>query len=60
MRNKIERKFMDQTHLLKIARELNLTPKQVQAATDLLNEGATVPFIARYRKEATGLWTKWP
>ncbi len=45
---------MDQTHLLKIARELNLTPQQVQAAADLLNEGATVPFIARYRKEATG------
>jgi protein Tex len=54
MRNKIERKFMDQTHLLKIARELNLTPRQVLAAADLLNEGATVPFIARYRKEATG------
>ena len=45
---------MDQTHLLKIARELNLDPKQVHAAADLLNEGATVPFIARYRKEATG------
>ena len=27
---------------------------QVQAAVDLLDEGATVPFIARYRKEATG------
>ena len=54
LRNNIERKFMDQTHLLKIARELNLTPQQVQAAADLLNEGATVPFIARYRKEATG------
>ena len=45
---------MDQTHLLKIARELNLALQQVQAAADLLNEGATVPFIARYRKEATG------
>ena len=54
LRNNIERKFMDQTHLLKIARELNLTPQQVQATADLLNEGATVPFIARYRKEATG------
>ncbi len=39
---------------LKIAGELNLTVKQVQAATSLLDEGATVPFIARYRKEATG------
>jgi len=33
---------------------LGFTPKQVQATADLLNEGATVPFIARYRKEVTG------
>ncbi len=45
---------MSETHIPKIAQELNLFPKQVQAAADLLNEGATVPFIARYRKEATG------
>ncbi|MFH0788208.1 MAG: Tex family protein, partial [Pseudomonadota bacterium] len=45
---------MNQTHILKIAQELSLTPKQVQATADLFNEGATVPFIARYRKEATG------
>jgi len=45
---------MDETHHPKIAQELGLTPKQVQATADLLNEGATVPFIARYRKEATG------
>ena len=45
---------MNETHILKIAQELGLTPKQVQATADLLNEGATVPFIARYRKEATG------
>jgi len=42
------------THIPKIAHELHLTPKQVQATADLLNEGATVPFVARYRKEATG------
>ncbi|MDD5722553.1 MAG: Tex family protein [Syntrophales bacterium] len=41
-------------HVAKIARELQLTEKQVQAAYLLLEEGATVPFIARYRKEATG------
>ncbi|TXK52415.1 RNA-binding transcriptional accessory protein [Pontibacter qinzhouensis] len=41
-------------HLLKVAKELNLTIKQVQATADLLEEGATVPFISRYRKEATG------
>ena len=45
---------MNETHIPKIAQELSLTPKQVQATADLLNEEATVPFIARYRKEATG------
>lgn len=47
-------RMMSTEIFLKIARELNLTVKQVQAATSLLDEGATVPFIARYRKEATG------
>ena len=36
-----------------IAHELQLTQWQVQATVGLLNDGATVPFIARYRKEAT-------
>ncbi|MBW8848041.1 MAG: RNA-binding transcriptional accessory protein [Burkholderiales bacterium] len=36
-----------------IAAELKVRPGQVQAAVDLLDGGATVPFIARYRKEAT-------
>ena len=38
----------------RLADELQARPSQVQAAVDLLDEGATVPFIARYRKEATG------
>ena len=37
----------------RIAAELSVKPKQVAAAVALLDEGATVPFIARYRKEAT-------
>ncbi len=37
-----------------LARELSLRPSQVQAATELLDAGNTIPFIARYRKEATG------
>lgn len=37
-----------------IAAELGVKPWQVQAAVDLLDGGNTVPFIARYRKEATG------
>jgi uncharacterized protein len=38
----------------RIAQELSVAPGQVEAAIRLLDEGATVPFIARYRKEATG------
>jgi protein Tex len=39
--------------LLQIAAELKVRPAQVKTAVDLLDGGATVPFIARYRKEAT-------
>jgi len=39
--------------LLQIAAELKVAPRQIQAAVELLDGGATVPFIARYRKEAT-------
>ncbi len=42
-------------HVLRLAQELNLKVHQVAAAAQLLAEGATVPFISRYRKEATGL-----
>lgn len=38
----------------RIAEELNVLPQQVDAAVGLLDEGATVPFISRYRKEVTG------
>lgn len=38
----------------RIAVELGVRPSQVAAAVQLLDEGATVPFIARYRKEVTG------
>jgi uncharacterized protein len=41
----------------KISAELNLKPSQVEGAVKLLDEGDTVPFIARYRKEATGYLT---
>jgi len=37
-----------------IAAEINSRPDQAKAAIELLDEGATVPFIARYRKEVTG------
>lgn len=40
-----------------IAKELELNIKNVEGAVKLLDEGATVPFIARYRKEATGAMT---
>ena len=45
---------MEEKYILKIADELNLTAKQVEAVALLLAENATIPFIARYRKEATG------
>ena len=47
---------MQQDHQdrLRIAAALNITLKQVEAAAELLEEGATVPFISRYRKEVTG------
>lgn len=37
-----------------LAAELNIKQKQIEAVLKLLEEGATIPFIARYRKEATG------
>ena len=45
---------MLEKHLLQIVQELSLQPRQVAATAVLLEEGATVPFIARYRKERTG------
>ncbi len=45
---------MKEHHIKKISDELQINPRQVMATAGLLSEGATVPFIARYRKEATG------
>ncbi len=45
---------MNTAHIERIAQELDLPPRGVQACADLLADGATVPFISRYRKEATG------
>lgn len=45
---------MNELHVLIIAKELDLKQSQVMSAAALLEEGATVPFISRYRKEATG------
>ena len=39
---------------LKIAQELNITEKQVSSTIKLIDEGNTIPFISRYRKEVTG------
>ncbi len=43
-----------QTLIAQLAQEIQVQPRQVAAAIELLDGGATVPFIARYRKEATG------
>ncbi len=45
---------MEEKYIKKISSELQIDPRQVEATAGLLSEGATVPFIARYRKEATG------
>ena len=45
---------MNDAHISIISTELALRPNQVRATASLLDEGGTVPFIARYRKEATG------
>ena len=45
---------MNDKHIQRISQELALSNKHVKAVASLLDEGATVPFISRYRKEATG------
>ena len=45
---------MNEMIIKEIAGNLNITEKQVMTVLELLGEGNTVPFIARYRKEATG------
>ena len=45
---------MNEAHISNITDELNINISQVRAVSELLEEGATIPFIARYRKEITG------
>ncbi len=45
---------MNETLIKEISNELNIKVYQIEAVLKLLSEGATIPFIARYRKEATG------
>ena len=45
---------MNELIIKEIANNLNITEKQVNTVLSLLSEGNTIPFIARYRKEATG------
>ena len=45
---------MSTEYVTKIASELTLRPQQVSATAELLEGGATIPFIARYRIEVTG------
>ena len=45
---------MPREHVTIVSEQLNLGKHQVKAVADLLTDGATIPFISRYRKEATG------
>src|ERR1700745_3153778 len=49
-----ENKVLSPEILLHIAQTLNLPARGITAVIELLDDGGTVPFIARYRKEATG------
>lgn len=46
--------LMEPIHIRLLADTLQLPAKKIESTIALLNDGATVPFIARYRKEATG------
>src|SRR6478672_9034694 len=46
--------MLDAEVLQRISKEVGASPARVESTLKLLEEGATVPFIARYRKEATG------
>ncbi len=50
----ITRIKMAEQYITKISKEINVEQWQVQNTVDLLKNGATIPFVARYRKEATG------
>jgi len=45
---------MNTAHITQIAADLGIAVAQIQATATLLADGASVPFVARYRKEATG------
>ena len=50
----MENQYINDQLLKKISEEQNVKVSQINAVLKLIEEGATVPFIARYRKEATG------
>ena len=45
---------MNEVIITTVSNLLSIKEKQIEAVINLLNEGATIPFIARYRKEVTG------
>ena len=50
----VENNYINEQLLNKISAEQNVRVPQIQAVLKLIEDGGTVPFIARYRKEATG------
>ncbi|NLY64105.1 MAG: RNA-binding transcriptional accessory protein [Alcaligenaceae bacterium] len=54
LRTETDAGINEQRIIALLAQELNVRPAQIAATVTLLDEGATVPFIARYRKEVTG------
>ena len=45
---------MNEEIISKVSKKINKQPYQIKNVINLLGEGATIPFIARYRKEVTG------
>ena len=50
----MEEYIMNELIIKELTSELNISGNQIETTLKLLEEGATIPFIARYRKEATG------
>ena len=50
----MENNYINDALLAKISKEQNVKITQINAVLQLIEQGATVPFIARYRKEVTG------
>ena len=45
---------MNEVIIENVSKKINIKPSQIKAVINMISEGATIPFMARYRKEVTG------